>query len=368
LTQNSRRTYHLSRLTKNTTYRTVVIAAAVTLALPATAQVDTVQFDPRIELFSLLYHLAGASEYNTGKYPEYAAAVAAHFAPFRNHPAVQATREAKAAGNGFFHPMNLAVHLTPPPELAERTPFDRPGHGLGSRWPVDRTRPYLDQVRAFYRDAHVQDFFEAQRPLFGLMVDRLRALLRREGDPAWFDRFFGRTTERTFFVTPAPLNGNGQFAAKFSSPAGQEAYAVIGIYKLDEAGKPRFDLADAQNVVHEFAHTLTDGAVTAHLEELDAIAPALFARVQAQMRAQGYGQWQTMVYEAVVRAVVVRFIAAHHGTTAAREEIDAQHKLGFVATAALSDLFEQYETSRSQYRTFDEAMPRVVAVFRDAVR
>ena len=86
------------------------------------------------------------------------------------------------------------------------------------------------------------------------------------------------------------------------------------------------------------------------------------------MREQGYGQWQTMLYEPVVRAVVVRFIAAHQGVAAAQKEIDAQNQSGFVTTAALSAVLQDYERSCSQFRTFEDVMPRIVAAFREAAR
>ncbi len=72
--------------------------------------------------------------------------------------------------------------------------------------------------------------------------------------------------------------------------------------------------------------------------------------------------------EAVVRAVVVRFIAAHQCAVAAQEEIEAQQKLGFVATAKLSAVFEEYQRAQSRYQSFEQVMPQVIAALRDAGR
>ncbi len=349
----------------------LAFAAALAATNPlAAGQADAVGTDRRIELFSLLFHLAGAPEYNFGRYPAYAADVERYFAAMRNHPAVETTRLVRNQHRiGFFHPMNLAVHLTLPPELAERTPFDRPGHALGTRWPAPETRQYLEQVRAFYQDAKVDAFFEQQASLSDDTVRRLREVVRAQGDEAWFERFVGARPSTRFFVVPAFLNGNAQYGATYRDSTGaEEAYAVIGIHKLGADGRPVFDLGDADNVIHEFAHTLTGRAVTGAIPQLAEAGPALFAPVRDLMREQAYGEWETMVHEAVVRAVVVRFIAARRGDDAAQAEIAAQEKLGFRQTGALAGALEAYERARDRYPTFADVVPEIVAVLQRAAR
>ena len=351
------------------------LAMAVTcLALlgtssPAGAQADAVRRDPRIELFSILFHLAGAPEYSSDKMPSYSKEVDEFFKGMRRHPAVGTTRQIRNKHNtGYFHPMNLAVNLTMPPELAERTPFDKAGHALGRRWPTEPTRSYLSEVRAFYREARVPEFLEKHAGLPEHAVKGLRDLLEREGDQKWLEQFFGAKAS-SFAVVPALLNGGAQYAAKYLDGAGvQEAYAIVGVYKVDAGGLPRFDTSDADNVVHEFTHTLADRAVTAALPLLTTAGPALYGRVAGKMREQAYGEWQTMVYEAVVRAIVVRFIAAHRGEEAARAEIAAQESLGFSMTRALVALLSEYEASRATYPTFDDLTPRLAATLEDLAK
>lgn len=346
-----------------------VTAGLLCLTTSAKAETQVVRFDPRIELFSILFHLAGAPEYS-GKIESHVAAVDRHFERFKRHPAVATTaRIRKEFGVGYFHPMNLAVHLTNPPELAERTPFDGSGHALGKRWPAPQTRSYLDEVRAFYREARVGEFIKSQASLYQLGETRLRDLLAHEGDIPWFDRFFGGRSATVFVVVPALLNGGAQYGATYRDGHGaEEAHAVIGVYKLDETGLPRFDHDDAINIVHEFTHTLTNSEVAAHLVGLEVEGPRLFKAVKGQMRDQGYGEWQTMIQEAIVRAVVVRFIDAHQGQEAASAEVQAQGKLGFTTIAALAEALSEYEASRARYPKFGDFMPRLIAVLKGESR
>ena len=51
-----------------------------------------VTIDPRVELMSVIFHLAGNPEYNKCKSKPYMRNLNEHFAGHRNHPAVKKTR------------------------------------------------------------------------------------------------------------------------------------------------------------------------------------------------------------------------------------------------------------------------------------
>ena len=71
-----------------------------------------VRVDPRVELFSIIFRLAGNKEYSQGRVESYVKDVEKHFGPFRNHPAVGMARKLRTTrGVGYDAPMSLAVHL-----------------------------------------------------------------------------------------------------------------------------------------------------------------------------------------------------------------------------------------------------------------
>jgi hypothetical protein len=337
-----------------------LVAAGVVRGQPA----NPVSWDSRIELVSLMFHLAGAAEYSTNKVPKYSEAVAAHFGALKEHPAVVATRDLHRNFRvAYFHPMNLAVHLGEPPGLSERVPFDQPGLAIGARLLASPYRPYLDHLRSFYRDARVAEFFKAQAPLYEVATNRLTKVVSAEIDEAWFRNYFGSGPSMRFRAVPSLLNGGAQYGATYRTSDVAEAYAVMGVFKIDAEGLPVFDRDDADNVVHEYAHTLTNAYVDAALPALESAGPKLFEKVRNEMRAQSYGTWQTMVYEQVVRAVVVRSIAARRGDAEALKEIEAQEKLGFTLTRTIVAVLADYERSRSTYPKFADIMPKVIEVF-----
>src|SRR5690606_17139487 len=59
----------------------------------AAARMVTVRVDPRVELMSLIFRLAGNPEYSQAKVPAYAAAADEHFAAHHEHAVVKLARE-----------------------------------------------------------------------------------------------------------------------------------------------------------------------------------------------------------------------------------------------------------------------------------
>src|SRR5438046_508909 len=70
--------------------------------------------DPRVELLSIVFRLAGNSEYNMSPLKTYTADIDSYFSPYKEHPAVVLARKlASERDVGFDTVMNLAVHLSP---------------------------------------------------------------------------------------------------------------------------------------------------------------------------------------------------------------------------------------------------------------
>jgi hypothetical protein len=101
----------------------VLVSALIWAATGLAAGAHRIGVDPRVELMSVLFRLAGHNEYNQCRVPDYDKALDRYFSTYRNHEAVQLARELQL---GFDAPMSLAVHVKDVESLAERIPFDRP--------------------------------------------------------------------------------------------------------------------------------------------------------------------------------------------------------------------------------------------------
>ena len=351
---------------------TVLLGAALVRPDAAAGQASfaaptlAVAVDPRVELLAMLFRAAGREEYRLGGVPRWLAAADAHVAAHADHPAVAFTgRLAGPYRVGFFVPMNLAVHLSPPPALRERVPL-APGGSLHRTWVglPDSTRAYVAQLRDFVRASDYEAWFAAQRAL----VDSTEARARRaaaEIELAWFSRFWQREPGARFHLAPSLVTGRASYGVHVTADGARELHAILGVDSVDASGLPVFGPSFVPTVAHEFNHAYVDDLVDQHAAALRPAAESLYVRAAADMRRQGYGSWDSMLRETLVRAAVVRYLHAHRGTDAAHAELEAQRRLGYAWLPALDALLAAYERAGDRRGGVDALVPRIAAVLRD---
>jgi hypothetical protein len=321
--------------------------------------------DPRVELLSILFRLAGSPEYNMGRVASYVKDVDDHFGPYRYYPAVEMARKLRQTrGVGFDACMILAVHVTDAYTLKEKVPFDPPPEIFGPRWPPAEAREFLEKARGFVKDTRFEEFIRDHQRLYRVAVSRIQELVRTHGHLEWFPEFFGARPQASFTVAVGLLNGGGSYGPHCRTADGkEELYCILGVWKTDAKGLPQFDRDMLDVVIHEFCHSYSNPIVARHLGELQGAGGKIYPRVAAHMMGQAYGSWQAMMYESLVRACVVRYSYNYEGPVAARLAVEEEKRRRFLWIQELSDLLGQYETQRDRYPTLDSFMPRIVAFF-----
>jgi len=326
-----------------------------------------VAVDPRVELVSILFRLAGNPEYGHGRVDSYTRDVETHFSAFRNHKAVQVVQRLRQSrGVSYDAPMAMAVHLSDAETLQIKVPLDPWPASLDSRWTAEGVREFVEATRQFVREASFGEFHRKHRPLYEIAESRMRVLLEKEGHLEWFDKFFGQRPGASFTVALGMLNGGNCYGPHCRTPDGKdELYCVLGVWSTDGEGRPQFDAGVIPTVVHEFCHSYSNAVVDRHAAELQAAGEKMFPHVAEAMQSQAYGNWKTMFYESLVRACVIRYARQQKGDLAAGLAILDEKLRGFAWMGELSDLLGQYEAQRSQYPTLEAFSPRIVKFFNE---
>jgi len=340
---------------------------AATQSLQPKAPSLRIQVDPRVELLSLIFRLAGNSEYSQGKVQSYTEDVEKKFNPFRDHEAVKmAGQLRRSRGVSYDACMSMAVHVNNVRELELLVPLDPWPEGLDKRWTARDAKRFLEAARGFVKDTGFTEFLEQHRSLYETTETRIRTLMNKEGHLEWFQEFFGERAEATFTMTPGLLNGGSCYGVHCREPNGKDnLYCILGVWKTDTQGLPEFTRDMVGTVVHEFGHSYSNPIVTRHEAELRAAGEALFKPLADKMRAQAYGSGQTLLCESLVRACEVRYSFRYDGPAAGRRSIDYQKGRGFLWMAELSDLLAEYETNRAKYPTLEAFSPRLVGFFNE---
>ena len=118
-----------------------------------------VMIDPRVELMSVIFHLAGNPEYNKCKSKAYMKNLNEHFAEHRNHPAVKTAKKLrKTRWVSYDAVMCMAVHIKDINDCGEIVPFEPRPDTLGSRWRIDEAREFLDHCHDFVKETDFKAF------------------------------------------------------------------------------------------------------------------------------------------------------------------------------------------------------------------
>jgi hypothetical protein len=366
---------------------TSVIAAAAALAQStvmaaestnrATSQVAPssmhslrVIVDPRVELLSLIFRLAGNPEYNMARVESYAEDADKQFGKFRDDAVVNLARElCSTHGVSYDAVMSMAIHLTDAEYLKFKLPLQPWPDGLDKRWTAPDVSNFLASAQQFIKDSSFQKFIQQHRPLYQTTVARMQTLLDKEAHLEWFDAYFGQRPQAGFTVALGLLNGGGSYGPHFRAADGrEELYCILGVWQTDKQGLPEFTRDTLPTVVHEFCHSYANPLIERHLAELQASGAALFEQVAGRMRSQAYGNGQTLLKESLVRACVIRYVRQYEGEEAARRAIQAEKRNGFLWMQEMSDLLGDYEAHRDQYPTLEDFSPRLVTFFAETVK
>ncbi|MFO0829819.1 MAG: DUF4932 domain-containing protein [Phycisphaerales bacterium] len=351
--------------------RFVLLAiVAVTFAAPIARGDDAalVRVDPRVELLTIVARLSGADEYNMpNSRSPYSERVEKRFGPFRDHPAIRAYAALRADHGASFDAIpSLALHLDGVPTLKERMPFDPRPARLDARWELEPTRAFIVQLRDFATVTKAAEFFADERAFYEKTEARLAALVKEADAVPWFDAFFGAKSGATYLVIPGLLCGGGNYGAGvvFGDGSPEEIRPVLGCWKWDAEGVPVFKSDQClPTLIHELCHSYTNPIVDRHIAELEPAATKMYPPIARVMQRMAYGTPTTVLYESMVRACVIRYLADRQGADAAKREAEEQRATGFTWVPALASRLETYANDRQRYATLDAYMPEVAKFF-----
>ncbi|MFG0320674.1 MAG: DUF4932 domain-containing protein, partial [Planctomycetota bacterium JB042] len=340
----------------------VVLPLSLVLAAPAADDAFEVRVDPRVELVTAVFRLAGNPEFTMAvSRSPYSEEFDARFAEFADHPAVEAARRLRAErGIGYDAPATLAVHLTDLESLGERVPFDLPPARLDPRWDAESARAFVETLGAFVEETGFAAWLEAHEDLSAAVEERLRAFLAPRLHAEWFPEFFGGPPKGRCVVVPSLLQGGHNYGCSVRLEDGsEELWPCIGLWSWDDDGLPVFDDVALGIVAHELSHAWVNPIVDAHAGLLDPPGERAFPIVRRGLTNRSYATGRIVTYETVVRAAVIRWRLAHEGRAAAARQVESDRREGFSWTGGLAERLTAYEEDRAAYPDLSAFVPEI---------
>ncbi|OGR80901.1 MAG: hypothetical protein A2X32_00600 [Elusimicrobia bacterium GWC2_64_44] len=318
--------------------------------------------NPNRELMYSILHLTEYSKtLRGGNMHPLAAAVLKKLGKFRDHPAVAELDNGGRLNwkNGLRYDAfsEFPGYFSALPEGRRMHPYDdafldRVLRGMSKEEKVNYLDAYWEKVLDFYQASDYADFFRGNSELYRSYVDSVFERLPA-GDPARLhEDYHGNYGFENFYVVPSPLNlpPGGSFGGRI----GPSIFNFMG-YGYSDADAVKF------LILHEFGHSFCNQAVSGHLGEAMKYG-FLMQGISAEMGAQAYSGWETVMYELLVRSVHARLTLKTEGEEAAelfllREE----HEHKFVFIRDFYALLAAYEQERGRYPTVNDFYPRLLA-------
>ncbi len=339
-------------------------AAPLQAGEPAPVE-PTVSVDPRVEVVSIVFYLAGGPAYNQpAQYRPYRDRVDRWFSRFKDHPAVRyAITLRDEGGIGFNAPMDLAIRISPDPSMKLLVPLEPWPERFDDRWTPHTVKAFLERLRNFRRDSDFDSFYRENTAFYNTITARLGGVVQRELQMEWFPSFFGSGAlrEGTVHIVPGALLGPCNYGPSVRIAGLVHRYVIVGVWRTDEKGQPMFQKADISTVVHEVCHSFSNPVVQRWMHELRPLFVELQSRHEEEFREQGYGDAESVAYETMVRACVERYLLDTAGEAAAAKHEEDQQKRGFLWVGDLYRFLGTYEKARARYPDLDAFMARIVA-------
>lgn len=257
----------------------------------------------------------------------------------------------------------MAIYLGDSPNFKPLIPFS--DTLPNERWGKQNAEKFLKLLSKFYKDANCKNFFAENQALYNEVSSRFLPIFDKM-DISWYTKFFGKTPNEKFVLVNALGNGSNNYGPSIILKNNtREVYAIMGTWNVDNLGMADFKMKDYfPTLIHEYNHSFVNNLIKINEDQLRIDGERIYAVIGDQMQSQAYGNWETMMSEAMVRAVVIQYMKEHHfDQNEIVNETQDQLNKGFIWINDLVAELDKYEKQRTIYPTLESYMPKIIETY-----
>ncbi|EKD81423.1 MAG: hypothetical protein ACD_39C01818G0003 [uncultured bacterium] len=340
-------------------FKTILVAVLFPAAIFSPAAAVEVKSDPRVELCSLVFYLAGAREYSMCRLPAYLDKVNSWFAEFKGHeivPFIQQLR--REHGVSYDAVMKAAILIRSVDKIEPLLNLDEILPAYEERWQKEKLLQFYALLADFAQKSRFMQFYDENAGLFKATEESAKSLLAEHKLQNWFDKSFPEVNA-DFILVPAYINGPACYGPGLKLDGRNYFYCIFGVSQIDDNGMPVFSESAVQTIFHEFCHSHTNPLADKYFSELEKSCSKMFELAKEELTDQAYGTSRILLYESLVRACTGAFVqetlsAADYGAF-----INKQEKLGFYWIEPLA--MQIYEF-RQKNISLETSFPEIIAL------
>ena len=275
-----------------------------------------------VELMEVIGRLADNSIFADTLAPRYQRDCDSCFSAFQNHPAViWMKRQLPVYGISYDAIPWMGLHIQ---WTSDGFVVPKGANKTYDRWPNKAIKAFLPLLSDFYQKSRFHDFYARHTDTYQAAVNAARINIGDYIDLDWLDNFFGTCHSADFSIIPGLNNGAGSFGIERSLPGKKPEKIAVMLYAEAPDGSPIYnrDSEEDKILVHEFCHSYISVP-----KRYKKIGKSLLKQHRKQLNSIGYGTWQNVIEESLVRVSVIRYMVDHgYSEEAIRKEIEIEHK------------------------------------------
>ena len=281
-----------------------------------------VKTEEGVELMEIVARFADNTVFNDSIAPLYQKDCNQWFAALKGHPAVVwLHNQLPVYCIGYEAIPWLGAHLRCTENGLELIPNANKQY---KRWPRKAIKEFMPLLTDFYLKSNFSEFYRQHQQMYRRAVDAARVTMADYVDLDWFSSFFQKEATEDFGIIIGLNNGAGSFSIERTIPGKRPEKIAVMLYGEKEDGTPWYfrDSEIDKILVHEFCHSfiLPD-------KKYKKIATHLLDENRKKLNSMGYGIWENVIEETLVRASVIRYLIDHdYSDDTIRQEISNQHK------------------------------------------
>ena len=281
-----------------------------------------VKTEEGVELMEIVARFADNTVFNDSIAPLYQKDCNQWFAALKGHPAVVwLHNQLPVYCIGYEAIPWLGAHLRCTENGLELIPNANKQY---KRWPRKAIKEFMPLLTDFYLKSNFSEFYRQHQQMYRRAVDAARVTMADYVDLDWFSSFFQKEATEDFGIIIGLNNGAGSFSIERTIPGKRPEKIAVMLYGEDEDGTPWYfrDSEIDKILVHEFCHSF----IMPDKKYKD-IGSRLLKEHRKKLNSVGYGIWENVIEETLVRASVIRYLIDHgYSEESIREEINNQHE------------------------------------------
>ena len=350
----------------------ILIAFSFKMSAQEKVELEKPHIDRKVELLSIVFRLAERPEYSSNVFKLYYDRIEQYFEEYKNHELIQFTKSIIGErGLSYDSPMWMAIYLDD--NMKPLTNVSSSIWQRDPRWTKENVEKFIPLLQQFAKDTKFDVFFNENTDLYNDAV-KCFATMYEPLDLNWYLNFYGKEPSETFSIILGLVSYSNYGPSIDYTDGSRKVFSIVGVLHSDSTGMPKFEYNPLASItiIHEFHHSFINYLIDKNKEAFRESGEKIFSVVKETMAKQAYNTWEIMMYEALVRAAVIKYVKdsdyyqnkmGNYYQQMIEFLINSEKENGFFWIEELVAELESYNNQRGVYPTLENYLPKLIEAY-----